>query len=109
MQEPTEKEIALAKVVEDFSNAINNFSYNENASAFFKAFSRQHRTLQQSMMRVMLAVIEKCATEDYRTDARNEDTKQVCINLVTAFDKEMSEKYGKSVEKYLPSKWLGTV
>lgn len=105
-----ELEKRMAKVVDDFSNTVNNFRYNENAEAFYKAFRSQHRTLQQSMMRTMLAVIEKVATDEtYGTDARNADTRKICTNLLDSFDKGATEQYGKSNQPYLPSKFLGTV
>ncbi len=105
-----DKQDRMNQAVDTLTNIVNNFNYDENIEVFYNAFKREHRTLQQSLMRVMLGTIQKIASdEQYGTDARNADTKKVCTDLIEAFDNAMTVKYGKSSTPYLPSKFLGTV
>jgi hypothetical protein len=112
----TEKAKQLA---EDFSDFVN--SYGHNTDAFIEAFSRQHRTLQQSMMRVMLATIEHVSSDNYHTDGRNEQSKDVAKKLISGFKKELAiEQQGmflteERLQDYVnseyctPSRFLGTI
>ena len=111
-----EKAIAL---VEEFGNFVN--SYGHDTNAFIEAFSRQHRTLQQSMVRVMLATIEHVASDDYHTDGRNEQSKEVAKTIIKGFKSQVAiEQRGQflteeRVQDYvksdycIPSKFLGTI
>jgi len=55
---------------------------------FVETFTRQHRTLQQSMFGAMLAVVSKVGSDDYRTDARNEQSKSTAKKLLDGYEEE---------------------
>jgi len=93
------------KVLNDFSDLVNNFNYKDQAEGFIQSFGKQHRTLQQSMMRVMFANIEYCASPEYRTDARNQATQNACNIMVDAYKKELKEFFKNAK----PSQGLETV
>lgn len=75
-----ERNEKLAKVVDDFSDAINGFG--TEPKAFIDAFCRQHRTLQQSMFGVILQLIGFMASEDYQTDGRNDASKTMAKSII---------------------------
>ena len=70
MSRTTGKE--LAELFSDFVNSSNTEKFEE----FVESFTNQHRTLQQSGFGLMLRVMEKIASDEYGTDARNEDSKK---------------------------------
>lgn len=78
------KELANA-----FSDAVN--SSNFDCEEFATYFARQHRSLQQSMMRAMLTCVDKAASADYGTDGRNEGTATRCRNIRNGWLREASE------------------
>ncbi len=80
----------LANALGDF---VNYSSSTEKNKQFCEAFSRQHRTLQQSAFRLMLELIEHIASEDYRTDGRNEATKQMAETLLKGFKLTKKQEY----------------
>jgi hypothetical protein len=92
----------LAETITDF---VNNFS-DDNRKAFIKALFNQHRTLQQSTIRLFLETIEAAAGEEYRTDGRNENTKQICQEVVQGFKMVRKEKDGKYYMETGPSRYL---
>jgi hypothetical protein len=107
------------QLAEDFSNFVN--SYGHDTDAFIQAFSRQHRTLQQSMMRVMFKTIEHVASDEYRTDGRNESSQKVAKQIVKGFKtqvfedektnfltEERAKDYANS-EYCIPSQYLGNI
>jgi ABC-type uncharacterized transport system ATPase subunit len=92
-------EAMKAKVIADeITNYVNTFSRRDE---FNEAMSREHRTLQQSFTRLCLKWIEHVSKEEYRTDARNEQSKEICQKIVTDF----KEKNGG----FLPSEFLGFI
>ncbi len=108
----------LAETLTDFVNSSNTEKYDE----FVEIFSHQHRTLQQSAIGLMLRVIEHVASDDYQTDARNEDSKKIARNLIDGFKIVKKQEYineGTSeakAEEYVstesgskPSKYLGFI
>jgi hypothetical protein len=76
-----EKIEKMKQVVEDFSNVVNSFS--DYSEPFIEAFERQHRTLQQSMFGCITRLVGHMATEDYRTDGRNEQSKKVATAMLS--------------------------
>lgn len=93
------------KWLDQFSDLVNNLSQEDQAKGFQNAFSRQHRTLQQSMFRVMLRQIEYMASDEYRTDGRNEGSKAVAKTIVESFAKAKEDIMKDSK----PSQWLNTI
>lgn len=73
--------------VQYVSNMVNNFSFNEKE--FARAFSQEHRTLQQSFTRLCVEWLKVCASEDYRYDPRNEDSHIVAKQMIEAYDGRM--------------------
>lgn len=67
------------KAYEKLSDAINSTSW--NPQDFAKAAMYDHPTLQQSLIRTMVATINEFAKKEY-TDARNERGVQMCRDLV---------------------------
>lgn len=74
----------LSKIVTDFVN-----NYNSPDEDFVKALKREHRTLQQSAIRLFLKAIEGMAETEH-TDARNEAAVKTCRELVELYE----EKHG---------------
>lgn len=87
------------ELMEDITNFVN--VYGMDKEGFKKAFRKQHRTLQQSTMRLFLEVIEMMAEDDYPTDPRNEGAKKTCQALVKNFK--------ASNDGYPPSAFLGHI
>lgn len=86
MSKPTGQEVAEA-----FGNFVNN--YGCDPDAFIEGFCRQHRTLQQSIMRVMMQTIEHCASEDYHFDGRNQGTHDLAKKLLKGFKHVIGEQF----------------
>lgn len=86
-------------------------SYNVPMDKFNAQMSREHRTLQQTFTKLCLTWIEHVASDQYRTDGRNEQSKQVCKELVNAFSDMIIENEGLNVSAYAlkPSKHLGLI
>lgn len=102
----------LAGQVTDY---VNSYSSDKN-SQFAKALSCEHRTLQQSTLRLMLETIEMMASDEYRTDGRNESSKTTAQRLMRGFAKVVAEEQNvpledvlKNWDVYRPSRWLGHI
>jgi len=78
----------LANELTDFVN-----NYNCDHDEFINAFTRQHRTLQQSSFRLMLILMDKLASSEYgkNTDARNEGTHKLAKKLMDGFKNSIIE------------------
>lgn len=106
----------VTKVLTDYVNC-----FGREPKAFIEAFKREHRTLQQSAFRLMLALIEEMATENYHTDGRNVQSKEIAKTLIKGFALAQKEVYinqGESEQRaseYVtgehskPSRYLGTI
>ena len=98
----------------ELTNTITNHlnSYNDKSEEFNDAMSREHRTLQQNFTRLCLKWLEYVASNDYNTDARNEQSKEVAQTLLNGF-KELKIKEGYSGYSLdlmsKPSGYLGTI
>ena len=86
------------EVVNDITDYVNTFSRRDD---FNEIMSMEHRTLQQSFTRLCLRWIEHVSKEEYRTDGRNEQSKNICQKIVNDF----KEKNGG----YVPSEFIGYV
>lgn len=108
------------ELAEELTNFVNGYN-EEREGEFIEAFSRQHRTLQQSSMRLLLKLVAKVGSEDYPTDLRNQQSKFVCQQMLKGFKKEVQANFiaeGTSPEKAveytkgefaLPHRYLGTI
>ncbi len=92
------------EVVNHLSNFVN--SYNHDEDGFIEAMSREHRTLQQSMTRLMFKWIEHCATDEYHYDGRNEATHKTSKELIGAFSKLKEEQLPNHWKDVKPSIFL---
>ena len=105
-----DKFLQAQKLTSDISDFLNNFHDKENSILFNEAMSREHRTLQQNFTRLVFRWIEYCASEQYRTDGRNEASAKISRRMIDGF-REMVEKDNGFVSGFSeqPSKWLPTV
>ena len=97
------------KLTSDITDFLNNFNYEETSQLFNEAMSREHRTLQQNFTRLVLKWIEYMASDEYRTDGRNEQSKQMANTILDAYKRFTEGGYGKHGVNGTPSKWLGTI
>ena len=91
----------LKKLVSNITDHVN--SFNRDGNSFNEIMSREHRTLQQSFTRLCFQWIEHVASEDYKTDGRNEWSKKISIELIEQFQKLDNHQGTK------PSNWLGCI
>lgn len=77
------------EMANEMTDFVNTYS-NEPRKEFIQAMASEHRTLQQSFTRLCLEWIEHCASEDYRTDDRNQSSHATCKAMVQAY-KEKQE------------------
>lgn len=113
-----EKDLTEAKEVTKILTDYVNHRRSRTSKAFTEAFNREHNTLQQSVFKLMLELMEFMATEDYRTDGRNAESKKVAKRLLEGYKLMMKKEFmaqGDSearAEQYasgecaLPSKYL---
>jgi hypothetical protein len=87
------------EMANEMTDFVNTFS-DEPKKEFVQAMSNEHRTLQQSFTRLCLEWIEHCASQEYRTDGRNESTHATCKALVEAYKEKQNTLLPLS--KYLP-------
>lgn len=73
-------------IAREMSNFVN--SYSNRNKEFNLEMANEHRTLQQSFTKLCLQWIEYVASDEYRTDGRNQDSHDVCQKMVQAFQKE---------------------
>ena len=87
MSKITGKELA-----DELTDFVNNFNCDHDE--FINAFTRQHRTLQQSSFRLFLMLMEKMATEEYKKtcDHRNEGTHKLAKKLIDGFKRTVIEE-----------------
>lgn len=105
-----------SKQVKEFTQALSNFvngSSSRETGDVIKEFFKDHRTLQQSTIKLFLQIIEAMAQREpgKHTDARNEDSQLVCSQIIEGFRKVRAEydtkKLGRPTNKQaLPSQYL---
>lgn len=87
----SEKEMLEAKILVDaLSDYVN---HRKSDNAFIEAFKREHRTLQQSMFRMLLKLIEEIGGDEYHTDMRNEASKAIAQTLLKGFKETKKQEY----------------
>ena len=72
------------ELTSEITNYLN--TYGDKSVEFNEAMSREHRTLQQNFTRLCLAWIEHCASDDYRTDGRNEASQNTAKAILKGFE-----------------------
>lgn len=83
MTEKTREE----KLASDIAMALNVFGFDEKE--FCEQMSREHRTLQQNFMRLVISWIRCCAEfKPHQYDERNEDSVRICRKLAEKLNEE---------------------
>jgi len=90
-----EKTVAIVNEITDYVNVLS-----RDNNQFNQLMSVEHRTLQQAFTRLCLKWLEHVASDEYKYDLRNEDSKKVATELVEGFVKE---------KKFKPSEYLRTI
>jgi len=106
MKEPdfySERFKEASELTHKITDYLNNFSYSENALYFCEAMSREHRTLQQNFMRLIMGYLEYVKSDAYRTDGRNEASKKLATAILDALD------YNEDYHGFSPSECLPTI
>lgn len=68
------------KVAQDIENALND--YNWTPTRFAESVGLFHKTLQQSLMRTIVAVIKKFGSEDHNVDSRSRASHELCRKII---------------------------
>ena len=98
------------ELVQDVTSYVNTF--NNKGEEFSQAMSCEHRTLQQSFTKLCLSWLEHCASDEYRTDGRNEQSQKIARELLDGFrDKQIKEGFTGETLKMMskPSGHLGCI
>ena len=66
------------RVLSDFVNKCGH----GDSMALVELFSRDHRTLQQGIIRLALQLVERAGSKGYRVDARNEWSGKICKQML---------------------------
>ena len=98
------------ELVQEISNYVNTF--NDKSQEFCQAMSCEHRTLQQSFTKLCLQWLEHCASVEYRTDGRNEQSQKIARELLEGFkQKQANDGFTNETLKMMckPSGHLGCI
>lgn len=68
------------KAAKDLEKAMNDYGW--NPERFAESTSYFHRTLQQELMKTIVAIIRKMGSDGYRTDLRNKASHELCKRIV---------------------------
>lgn len=80
------------ELTKEITNYVNSFG--DKSVEFNKAMSSEHRTLQANFTRLALAWLEYVASDEYRTDLRNEGCKKIASELMESFkEKKRAEGF----------------
>lgn len=65
---------------QDLERALNDYSWNPQRFAESTRFF--HRTLQQELVKTVIAIIKMVGNDDYGTDLRNQASNELCKRIV---------------------------
>ena len=68
------------KAAKDLERAMNDYGWNPDR--FAESTGCFHRTLQQELVKTIVAIIRKIGSDDYRTDLRNRASHELCKRIV---------------------------
>ena len=102
-QHDFEKMTEAEQLMDKFKDFANRYHGKDTQAFLNQQFSRHHRTLQQNMMRFMFGIIEHVASDNYLTDARNEESKKVAQEILKGFQSLPKHEGTK------PSEWLSFI
>lgn len=76
------------QLVLDLERYCGVFTMDQRTADFIKEFRKVHNTNQQGIFKLMLKVMEYIASDEFRTDGRNEQSKIIAKQLLAGFQKE---------------------
>lgn len=68
------------KAAKDLERALNDYSW--NSMIFAESTSYFHRTLQQTLIKTVVAIIRKMGSDNYGIDLRNKASHELCKRIV---------------------------
>ena len=68
------------KAAKDLERALNDYGW--NPERFAESTSYFHRTLQQELMKTIVAIIRKMGSDGCRTDLRNSASHELCKRIM---------------------------
>ena len=98
----TDKQKEIKELVGKITDHVNSFT--RDPEDFNILMSMKHRTLQQSFTRMCLQWLEHVASDNYRTDGRNEYSHKVAKEMIEVFQKNRPD-----FPNTLPSQWLSFI
>ena len=87
--EQNERVVAAVAAISSMVN-----TYGTDPKEFIELMSREHRTLQQSFSRLVWHWIEFVASDEYRTDGRNQASQDVAQRVLRAFRESLEDEEG---------------
>lgn len=70
------------KAVQVLENTLNDFSW--SPQKFAECIGTFHKTLQQTFMKTIVAVIKSMGFDNYNVDSRNKASHELCRNIVNS-------------------------
>lgn len=68
------------KAAQGLENALNDYSW--SPQMFADCIGALHKTLQQTLMRTIVAVIKNMGSDNYSVDSRNKASHELCRKIV---------------------------
>lgn len=68
------------KAAQDLATALNDYGWNSNR--FAESTKYYHRTIQQTLMRSIVAIIKMVGSNTYDYDLRNKSSHELCKGIV---------------------------
>lgn len=68
------------KAAQELERALNDYSW--NPKRFAESTRYYHRTIQQGLMRTIVAIIQMVGSENYNTDPRNQASHELCKKII---------------------------
>lgn len=68
------------KAAQELERALNDYGW--NPKRFAESTRYYHRTLQQALMRTIVAIIQMVGNENYGTDLRNQASHKLCKRII---------------------------
>lgn len=68
------------KAAQELERALNDMGW--NPTRFAESVSHYHRTLQQELMKTIVAIIKMVGDDNYGIDLRNQASHELCLSLI---------------------------
>ena len=68
------------KAAQELERALNDYGW--NPKRFAESTKCYHRTLQQELMKTIVAIIKMVGDKGYRTDLRNQASHELCRKII---------------------------